>query len=84
MAKTTGAETVTGTLREAIQQSGRSLSDIGRATGVGPDRLSRFVRGQRDLYGSAIDALCQALGLVLVRQIRPRPEAAQPKPPRKQ
>mgnify|MGYP001021984936 CR=1 FL=1 len=34
-------------------------------SGVGADRLSRFVRGERDLYFAAVAKLCKALGLPL-------------------
>lgn len=60
-------------LKEAIQGSGRTLTDISKASGVGLDRISRFVRGKRDLTGKAIGQLCEALGL----------ELAAPKPPRR-
>jgi transcriptional regulator with XRE-family HTH domain len=52
-------------LREAIRASGRSLNQLGKETGVGADRLSRFVRGQRDLVLSAAERVCRALGLGL-------------------
>jgi hypothetical protein len=43
-----------------------SLNQLGKASGVGNDRLSRFVRGERGLSSEAIDALCRALGLRLM------------------
>ncbi len=58
-------------LKEALQQevqSGRTLTDVSRDSGIGLDRLSRFVRGERDLTGKAIGKVCEALGLELVRR----------------
>jgi transcriptional regulator with XRE-family HTH domain len=52
-------------LREAIRASGESLNHLGKRTGVGPDRLSRFLRGERDLTLTAAEKLCFALGLRL-------------------
>jgi transcriptional regulator with XRE-family HTH domain len=50
-------------LRHAIQASGLSLSHLGRQVGVDHSRLSRFLRGERDLTLDAVDRLCQVLGL---------------------
>jgi transcriptional regulator with XRE-family HTH domain len=63
-----GQQTVTGRLREAIQASGQSLNQLAKESRVGADRLSRFVRGQRQLRGDAIDRLCDVLGLELTSQ----------------
>jgi transcriptional regulator with XRE-family HTH domain len=57
---------VTETLQEAIRNSGLSLNQLGRESGVGPDRLSRFMTGKRGLTNDAIDKLCSALGLRLM------------------
>ena len=68
-------------LREAIKHSGQSLYQLAQATGVGRDRLSRFLRGERDLTLEAADRLCQALGLVLTkREAPPAPEPPQADP----
>jgi transcriptional regulator with XRE-family HTH domain len=61
------AKTVTGQLRESIRQSGLNQHELSRACGVGPDILSRFLRGERDMRGRTIDKLCKALGLRLVQ-----------------
>src|SRR5262249_20629973 len=50
-------------LREAIRGSGQSLSQLGKACGVDATRLSRFVRGERDLTLSAVEKICRVLGL---------------------
>ena len=65
-------QTVSTVLREAILQSGRSLRDIGGATGVDGGRLSRFCRGERGLTTDAVDALAAELGLTLTPQTRRR------------
>ena len=80
MAKQSGARNVVEQLKDAIRESGRTLTDISKQSGVGIDRLSRFVRGERDLTGEAIAKVCQALDLELTkRKTSPRP----PKPARK-
>jgi plasmid maintenance system antidote protein VapI len=63
---------VTGQLRAAIEESGKSLRELGRATGVGNDILSRFVRGERGITTGTVDKLCRVLGLELVHKRRPR------------
>jgi plasmid maintenance system antidote protein VapI len=65
MAKKEGPPTVTEQLKEAIRNSGQSLNQLSKASGVGSDRLSRFMTGKRGLTGEAIDKLCSALGLRL-------------------
>jgi transcriptional regulator with XRE-family HTH domain len=50
-------------LREAVKASGRSLGQLARESGVDPSRLSRFLRGERDLTLEATGKLCGVLGL---------------------
>jgi transcriptional regulator with XRE-family HTH domain len=52
-------------LREAIRQSGRSLNQLAADSGVDKSRLSRFLRGERDLTLTATAILCEKLGLHL-------------------
>jgi DNA-binding phage protein len=52
-------------LRGAIRADGRSLNQLERDCGVSHDRISRFLRKQRDLNGDAINRLCETLGLEL-------------------
>jgi transcriptional regulator with XRE-family HTH domain len=59
-------------LRDAIRQDGRTLAELAEASGVDPSRLSRFVRGQRDLTFNAAVRLCDALGIRLVLPRRSR------------
>jgi transcriptional regulator with XRE-family HTH domain len=65
MAKRREPPGVVEQLREAIRGSGKSLYQLGTASGVGRDRLSRFMRGQRDLTFEAVEKLCRVLGLGL-------------------
>jgi transcriptional regulator with XRE-family HTH domain len=50
-------------LREAIRASGMSLTRLGRLSHVDSGRLSRFMRGERDLTLEATNQICEALGL---------------------
>jgi transcriptional regulator with XRE-family HTH domain len=54
-------------LRAAIRECGMSLTQLGDTTGVDSGRLSRFMRGERDLTLGATTKLCEALGLRLTR-----------------
>jgi transcriptional regulator with XRE-family HTH domain len=61
-------------LREAIRRSGQTLNQLSGVCGVGRDRLSRFLRGERDLTLSAAEQICRALGLRLTRGDEPPAE----------
>jgi transcriptional regulator with XRE-family HTH domain len=63
-----GEPGVVDQLRSHIRDSGQTLSELGKASGVGKDRLSRFMRGERDLTFSAVEKICQALHLRLVQE----------------
>ena len=52
-------------LRAAIRRSGESLNQLGQRAGIGRDRLSRFMRGERDLTLEAAEKIANALGLYL-------------------
>jgi transcriptional regulator with XRE-family HTH domain len=54
-------------VREGIRSSGQSLNELGKKAGIDHGRLSRFVRGERDLTLSAAARLCAVLGLQLVK-----------------
>ncbi len=59
--------TVTEGIRQAVLDSGHSLNEIARQTGVDVGNLSKFVSGQRGLSLEKLDALCKFLGLFVVR-----------------
>jgi transcriptional regulator with XRE-family HTH domain len=61
-------------LQEAIRRSGESLSQLAVTCGVDSGRLSRFMRGERDLTLRAAERVCEALHLRLT-SINPPPEA---------
>lgn len=65
--------TVVIQLKEAIQSSGRTHRDIAKAADVGPDQLSRFMAGKRDLTLATASRVCDALGLELAPK-KPRKE----------
>jgi transcriptional regulator with XRE-family HTH domain len=52
-------------LRDAIRRSGRSLNQLSKASGVGSNQLSRFMRGLRTLTLPAAEKLCRVLHLCL-------------------
>src|SRR5437773_2474498 len=68
-------------LRRAIRASGQSLNQLGQERGVDSGRLSRFMRGERDLTLEATTRLCQVLGLELTGVPRGRPPKATPGTP---
>jgi transcriptional regulator with XRE-family HTH domain len=53
-------------LREAIRNSGMSISELGRKAGVSQPQLSRFLNGERTLTLPAAAKVCQTLGLRLI------------------
>jgi hypothetical protein len=69
---------VTEQLRQAVRDSGKTLTQLAKDSGVGIDRLSRFVRAERSLTLPSVDGLCHALGLYLAG-----PESADEPPPDK-
>jgi transcriptional regulator with XRE-family HTH domain len=64
-------------LRAAIRASGQSLNQLSKVCGVGRDRLSRFVRGERSIGLGAADKICRTLGLALAAQGKARPAPKQ-------
>jgi transcriptional regulator with XRE-family HTH domain len=59
-------------LKQAINDSGKSLNQLGHAAGVSPGQLSRFVRGERNLSLEVAEKICRAL------RLRLSPDASQP------
>ena len=51
-------------VRTAVRSSGRLQSDLSKATGISPTRLSRFLQGE-GLTMERFDALVRELGLEL-------------------
>jgi transcriptional regulator with XRE-family HTH domain len=62
-------------IREAIQASGISLNQLGRLAQSDSGRLSRFMRGERDLTLEAASRICKVLGLHLTAESRSRLKA---------
>jgi transcriptional regulator with XRE-family HTH domain len=52
-------------LREAIIASGKSLTQIGKESGVATPQLSRFMKGERTLTLPSVEKICLALNLQL-------------------
>jgi transcriptional regulator with XRE-family HTH domain len=61
-------------LKIAIRESGMPLNQIEKASGVGREQLSRFLRDERTLTLPAVAKLCQALGYQLTKVEPPRPK----------
>jgi transcriptional regulator with XRE-family HTH domain len=70
MAKKKAAEGlgVVETLRQALRASGRSLTRIAAESGVDQPRISRFLRGERDIGAQSFEKLCKVMRLKLVRE----------------
>jgi transcriptional regulator with XRE-family HTH domain len=78
-----GGYNLVSQLRTAIRSArkqGWTLYQLGRESGVGRDRLSRFVRGERGLTLEAAGRVCQVLHLRLVSPDQPpAPEGKRPR-----
>jgi carbon storage regulator CsrA len=61
---------LTDQLRLAIERDTENLNWLSMTTGIDRGRLSRFMRGERDLTLAAAAKLCKALGLELQKQPR--------------
>jgi transcriptional regulator with XRE-family HTH domain len=66
-------------LRGAIKTSGQSLNQLGQAAGVDSGRLSRFMRGERDLTLEPVGRMCQILGLEFCQTKAPPPAKKAPR-----
>jgi transcriptional regulator with XRE-family HTH domain len=66
-------------LRELIQADGRSLNQLAKASGLDSGRLSRFMRGERDINFDAAARLFDALGIKFTLNRDTPPDAAPPK-----
>lgn len=56
-------EKLTDQLRRIVAESGKSLGQITRDTGIDKSALSRFVNGERGLSMEALDKIGEYLGL---------------------
>jgi len=59
------ARDLSGDLRQAIADSGRTHYAIGKAAGVAPEVIDRFVSGERDIRLATASKLASALRLKL-------------------
>ena len=67
--KATKPRTITAQLKAAIRKSGRTHYDIGKAAGINPSQIDRFMSGDRGLYLKTAGKIIEALGL----ELKPRP-----------
>jgi hypothetical protein len=65
-------ESLTDQLRRFLVESGQSLGEVSRATGLDTSALSRFVRGERGVSMEGLDVLGDYLGLRLVKDRKQR------------
>ncbi len=59
---------ISNQVKQAIAESGESLNELGRQTGVSDSQLSRFMRGERGLNTTTLDRLAEYLGLELTKK----------------
>ena len=66
-------------IRQAIEDSGLTLLELGKRAGVHHSALGRFLSGERTLTLPAAAKVCEALGLKLVpaKPGRPKGQAGQ-------
>ena len=55
-------------IREALQNSGRSLRELARTLDVNHSQLSRFARGERGLALETLDKLADVLGIEITKK----------------
>jgi transcriptional regulator with XRE-family HTH domain len=67
-------------LKEAVRGCGLSLNELGKRAGLDHARLSRFVRGERDLTLTAAAQLFEALGFKLAADENHSPAAGLERP----
>ena len=70
-------------LRQAVRATGQSLNRLAADAGLDSGRLSRFMRGERDLTFAAAAKLCECLGLKLVGGEDACPEPAPEQSPKR-
>jgi transcriptional regulator with XRE-family HTH domain len=62
-----GASPLIGILKDAIRDSGISLNELSKRTGVSNPQISRFMRGDRSLTLPAAEKLVEYFGMKLVK-----------------
>ncbi len=63
-------------LKDAIEESGLTLGELSRRSGVAASQLSFFLRGERTLTLPAAEKLCDALGYALAKVKKRAPKPA--------
>jgi transcriptional regulator with XRE-family HTH domain len=63
-------------IRDAIRESGVTLLELGKQTGVDHGRLSRFLHGHRTLTLPAAARVCEVLGLELTKPAEREPRSS--------
>jgi transcriptional regulator with XRE-family HTH domain len=58
---------MTDELRRIVAESGYSLGEVSRQTGIHVSQLSRFASGERFVSSRGLDALADFLGLRIVK-----------------
>jgi hypothetical protein len=61
-----GASVLSDSLKQAITESGKTLKQLARVTGIPESLIRRFLAGEGDLRLAAADQLAHLLGLRLV------------------
>ncbi len=73
MPKKPGTPRLVDQIREAVRESGMGIRELGRASGIDPSRISRFMREESSIDVAAASAICEALGYALVKSRDPGP-----------
>src|SRR5262245_47218389 len=68
-------------LRQAIRDSGLSLYELAKRSGVAAPTLSRFMRNERTLTLPVVSRICDTLGLHLCPKEGPEKRGPKPKRP---
>ena len=61
-------EKISEIIRRELQSQPDSLRTLGERVSVDHTHLSRFINGERGLTLDAVDSVCEALGLTLVKR----------------
>ena len=61
------AGTLAEDLRKAISDSGMTSYAIGKACGIGPIQIDRFMSGERDMRIATASKICETLGYGLAK-----------------